>query len=69
MLDMFLIRSNEESVWGANVVGEAGQLVATVTGSTIQTKYCTIRHVSEKGAKLESVLFYTIYLLNKVFDK
>ena len=42
MLDMLLIRSNEESVWGANVVGEAGQLVATVTGSTIQTKYCTI---------------------------
>jgi hypothetical protein len=36
MLDTFLIRSNEESVWGANVVGEAGQLVATVTSSTIQ---------------------------------
>jgi hypothetical protein len=31
-------RENEESVWGANVVGEAGQLVATVTSSTIQTK-------------------------------
>ncbi len=30
-------RENEESVWGANVVGEAGQLVATVTSSTIQT--------------------------------